>query len=77
MNVIYLQSDDVLTIDLTDLMISKQAIACRWAVFYYWGDSTFSKNKAKLPVHVLVKSNSSLQWPANKNSVLNTRLEFK
>lgn len=73
-DVIYLQSNYILTIDLTDLMISKEAVTCSWAVFYYWSDSTLFKKKAELPVHVLVKSNSSLQWPANSNSIFSTGL---
>lgn len=58
-----LESDDILSIDFTDVMFSQQAIAGGWAIFDQWGDFPILVDEAHVTRAIFVHGDGALKWP--------------
>lgn len=58
-----LESNNVLTIDFTDVMLSQQAVAGSRAILDQWGDFTRLVDKAHVARAVFVHGDGALKWP--------------
>lgn len=58
-----LESDDILSIDFTDVMLSQQAIASSRAVFHQWGNFSRLVDEAHVSWAVFVHGDSALKRP--------------
>lgn len=61
----YLQANDVLPVDLTDVMIGEEAISGSRTVFHYGCDLSTFKDKANMPAAVLMHSDCPLKGPVS------------
>lgn len=58
-----LESDDILSIDLTDVMFGQQAITGSRAVLHQRGDFSRLVDEADVTCAVFVHGDSALEWP--------------
>ena len=63
-----LESDDVLSVDFTDEMLSQQAIAGGGAVLDQWGDFTILVDEAHVAWAVFVHGDGALEWPGDTHA---------
>lgn len=67
-NLRYLQSNDILAIDLTNVMISEKAIAGSRTILDQRSDTARLKDEANVARAVLMHGDCALEGPVSKNT---------
>lgn len=69
-----LESDDILSVDLADVMFSQQTVASSRAILDQWGDFTGLVDKSHVAWAVFVHGDGALEWPEETHTDTNNAL---
>lgn len=64
----YLESNDILAINLTNVMISEKAIAGSRTILHQRSDTARLKDEANVASAVFLHGDCALEWPVNENT---------
>lgn len=72
----YLQSNYILAINFTNVVLCKKSISCSRAVFHYRGYFSILEYETNMPCAVLMHSNNTFKRPVTNNGIVKCKTTF-